>query len=437
MSGREREFMRELDRASTPEVPVKSRVLLYMIVLVVAAFICWARVAQLDEITRGMGKIVPTSKVQVVQHLEGGILSELFVGQGDAVAAGQALMRLENKGSESSFGESRLRQEELRARRLRLQAEATGSEFVVTVDCGDLPVELVESERGLLASNLEYIENQISIVGDQIAQKRSEIEEAQIRIANARKNKELLEQQIEMTKPLVERGIESRADFLKLEREMVSVNDTIQTTLKAVERLGQGNEELVKKQTDLRISFQTRAQKELTEVNSQILQLSERKTALADQVERTTVVAPTAGIIKQIHINTINGVVRPGMDLMEIVPIEDRLLIEAKVQPSDIAFLHHGQKAMVKVTAYDFSIYGGLEGQVLDISADSMLEPNGVPYFLVRINTDKNYLGSEERPLKLMPGMQVSVDILTGKKTVMDYLLKPIFKAKTTALTER
>ena len=430
-------FVAELERAAGPEIPLKSRVVLYLIVLMVVSFIFWARLAELDEITRGIGKIVPSSKVQIVQHLEGGILTEMLVRQGDTVEAGQPLLRIDNKISQSNLGESRLKQEELLARQLRLRAEAGEGKLEIIAETASLPVALLESEQALLNSNMEYLKNQADIVEDQIAQRRSEASEAEIRVGNAKKNREFLQKQMDMTKPMVERGIESESDYLRLEREMVSLNDTVETTRASISRISSAIRELQKKKEDLKISFQTRAQKELNEVNAQISQLGEKKTALADQVERTLVTSPARGIVKQMHINTINGVVRPGMDLIEIVPIEDSLLIEAKIQPSDIAFLHPGQKAVVKVTAYDFSIYGGLDGEVLDISADSLLEPNGAPYFLVRIKTLKNFLGSPEKMLKLIPGMQVSVDILTGKKTVMDYLLKPIFKARSAAMTER
>ncbi len=417
-------------------VPTRSRALLYFIFFMVLTFIYWAINAELDEITRGNGKFVPSSKNQIIQHLEGGIVSEILVRQGEQVEVGQALLRVDNRLSASSFGETRLKLEELLARKLRLEAEITGGK-IQEANVASIPAELIDNEKALLQNNLDYLDNQKLIVDQQINQRRSEIAEAEVRIGNARKNKELLQKQIDMTRPMVERGIESQTDFLKLEREMVAMNDTIETTRAGLPRLRAGVAELQKKGTDLMISFQTRAQKELNEVSAMISQISEKQSALEDQVTRTLVVSPVKGIIKQMHVNTIHGVVRPGMDLIEIVPASDNLIAEAKVMPSDIAFLHPGQKAKVKVTAYDFSIYGGLDGELIDISADSLLEPNGMPYFLVRIKTGLNYLGTSEKPLPLVPGMMVSVDILTGKKTVMDYLLKPIFKAKSQALTER
>ncbi len=415
----------------------RSRVLLYFICLMVLAFIYWAMHAELDEITRGTGKFVPSSKNQIIQHLEGGIVSEILVSQGDQVEAGQPLLRIDNMFSSSNFGETRLKREELLARKLRLEAETGKGIIEDTTAVASIPSELLNNEKALLRNNLDYLQNQKLIIDQQISQRGSEITEAEIRIGNARKNKELLQKQIDMTRPLVERGIESQTDFLKLEREMISINDTIESTKAAIPRLRSGVTELQKKNNDLIISFQTRAQKELNEISAMITQMSEKQSALEDQVSRTLVISPVKGIVKQMYVNTKQGVVRPGMDLIEIVPVSESLIAEAKVMPSDIAFLHPGQKAKVKVTAYDFSIYGGLDGELIDISADSLLEPNGMPYFLVRIKTEQNFLGTSEKPLRLVPGMMVSVDILTGKKTVMDYLLKPIFKAQSQALTER
>lgn len=431
------DFIFDIDSPEKIKPTQSSRLIVYFILLVVITFIFWAQNAELDEITRGMGKIVPTSRVQVIQHLEGGIVAEILVKQGEKVEEGQPLLRIDNKMSESNFGESRMKLEELLARKLRLEAEIGSGTMAFSNATTEVPADLLNNEKSLLRKNLDYLENQKQIIVQQVNQRRSEMNEAEIRIGNAQKNRAILQQQLDMIKPLVERGIESQTELMKLEREMISLNDTIESTRASLPGIRAGIEELKNKETDLVISFKTRAQKELNEISVMISQISEKQTVLEDQVSRTLVVSPVRGIIKQMHVNTINGVVKPGMDLFEIVPVEDSLIIEAKIQPSDIAFLYPGQKAIVKVTAYDFSIYGGLEGELIDISADSMIEPNGMPYFLVKIKTRKNYLGSADKPLRITPGMMVSADILTGKKTVMDYLLKPIFKARQNALTER
>ncbi len=430
------DFMLEADWVSHPEVIVKSRILIYLLFIMLIIFIVWANYSELDEITRGMGKIVPSSKNQTVQHLEGGIVTEIFVHQGDKVEINQPLVRVENMMSASSLEESKLKIEEMTARKLRLEAESKGENFIDN-NIASISADLFERELSLLKSNIEYIENQYKIIDEQITQKNSELNEVKIKAANAVKSLEIVQKQIDITKPLVDKGVESQTEYLRLERDRINVKDQLETSKAAQPRILAAIKELEGKKQEIKISFQTRAQKELNELSAHISQLIERQTALKDQVQRTLVVSPAKGIVKQMFVNTINGVVRPGMDLFEIVPIEDSLLIEAKIQPSDIAFLHPGQPAKVKVTAYDFSIYGSLEGEVLDISADSLMEPNGMPYFLVRIKTKKTYLGTEEKPLKLVPGMLVSVDILTGKKSVMNYLLKPIFKAKNQALTER
>lgn len=437
MSDKTPEIILESNFASTNEAPVKSRLLIYLLFIMVITFIIWASNSQLDEITRGIGKIVPSSRNQVVQHLEGGIVTEILVRQGDSVEVGQPLLRIENMMWASTLGESKLRVEEMLARQLRLKAEIRGEDFMENTDVASISPELFQREISLLKNNMEYLANQYKIIDEQIIQRKSELTESEIRANNAVKTLEIVNKQISITKPLVDKGVESQTDFLRLERDRINVVDQLETSKASQPRIKASIQELENKKNEIKISFQGRAQKELNELTAQISQITERQNALKDQVQRTLVVSPAKGTVKQMFVNTINGVVRPGMDLIEIVPSDDSLMIEAKIQPSDIAFLHPGQIAKVKVTAYDFSIYGSLDGEVFDISADSLMEPNGIPYFLVRIKTNKAYLGSEEKSLKIMPGMQVSVDILTGKKSVMDYLLKPIFKAKNRALTER
>ncbi|NLM17077.1 MAG: HlyD family type I secretion periplasmic adaptor subunit [Candidatus Riflebacteria bacterium] len=437
MTDKTPESILEANFASVTEAPVKSRLLIYLIFIMVLTFIIWANYSQLDEITRGIGKIIPSSKNQVVQHLEGGIVTEIFVRQGDSVEVGQPLLRIENMMWASTLAESNLRKEELLTRQLRLNAEIRGENFIECTETENISPELMEREISLLKTNMAYIENQYNIIEQQITQRKGELAEAKIRGENAVKTLEILNKQIDMTKPLVEKGVESQTDFLRLERDRVNVTDQLETSKVAKPRIEAAIKELESKKNEIKISFQGRAQKELNELTVQISQITERQNALKDQMQRTLVVSPVKGTVKQMSVNTINGVIRPGMDLVEIVPSDDSLIIEAKMRPSDVAFLHPGQTAKIKVTAYDFSIYGGLDGEVIDISADSLMEPNGMPYFLVRIRPLKNYLGKEDKPLKITPGMIVSVDILTGKKSVMDYLLKPIFKAKNQALTER
>jgi adhesin transport system membrane fusion protein len=430
-------FMSNLSAAVLERSRGSSRLITYTIVLMTLSFIIWARFAELDEVTRGVGKIVPTSKTQVIQNLEGGIVAEILVKPGDLVQYNQPLLKIDNKMFESNFGEHRLKLEDLKIRQARLLMESGLGAFKIEPELASARPDLVQNEKTLLTSNLGYLETQVGILRQQMDQRQKEIAETTARIKHLTRNRDLLQQQITLTRPMVERGIESRTDFLRLEREMVNIQQDLETSQISITRIQSSISELEKKVTDLRQSFRGRAQKELNELMAQVAQMEEKQGPLRDQVTRTHVRSPVRGFVKQLFVHTIGGVVKPGMDLLEIVPEEETLLVEAKIMPADIAFLHLGQKAMVKVTAYDYSIYGGLKGSILDISADTMTEPNGMTYFLVTVRTDENYLGLPGKPLRIIPGMIVSVDILTGKKSLLDYLLKPLLRAKQNALTEK
>ena len=196
-------------------------------------------------------------------------------------------------------------------------------------------------------------------------------------------------------------------------------------------------DEIKSKIEESELSFRSDAFKELNEIRTELQKLTATSVAIDDRVSRTTVVSPVRGVIKQLKVNTIGGVVQPGSDMLEIVPLDDSLLIEAKVRPQDVAFLHPGQKAMVKFTAYDYTIYGGLKANLELISADTITDEEGNSFYLIQVRTDKSHLGSEEHPLLIIPGMVATVDIITGEKSVLDYLLKPVLKARSEAMRER
>ncbi len=433
----EHDVLRNLSAALLARQTRESRLLLYAVIVSVAWLLLWASFAEIDMITRGIGRIVPSRKVQVVQNLEGGIVSELFVKPGDRVEADAPLLRLENKRFESDLGESGLKIDELALRRARLLAEAGDAEFAVAGTLEAARPDLVRNERSLFSSNRSVRDTQIAIVADQIEQKRTEIADARSRVESLKKNRALLEQQIAVSEPLVRRGIEPRTELLRLEREMLGVKESLASALLTIERHTGAVAELEKKKEDLAISFRTRARKELTEVEGELQRLAGRRGAIEDQVVRTLVRSPVRGVVKTLHVHTVGGVVKPGADLAEIVPADDALVIEAKIRPQDIAFVRPGLPARVKITAYDFAIFGGLTAEVETVSADTLTEPNGATYYLVQLRTERAHLGPEEKPLAILPGMQVSVDILTGKRTILDYLLKPILKARQNALTER
>jgi len=431
------EFMSSLSEAVLQKAPSSSRKILWVITIAIFWIILWASIAEIDELTRGEGKVIPTQQLQVIQNLEGGIVSEILVKEGDHVQKGQVLLRIDDKNFASSYGESRLRYVELKAKSMRLEAEANAQPFEISSEINEEMQKQIVYEKSLYDSNQEQLSKTFQILNDQIKQKESELTELESKVSQLQNSYNLVRKEVEIMEPLVKKGLVSEIEFLQLKRQTNNIQGELQTTKLAIPRVQSAILEVKSKRGEAELNFKNRAKKELNETVAEMSRLHEAHTSLEDRVQRTLVRAPVDGTIKQLLVNTVSGVVRPGMDILEIVPTEDTLLVEAKIKPSDVAFLRLGLDAMVKFTAYDFSIYGGLNGKLVFISADTITNDKGESYYLVHIKTDKNHLGTPEKPLSLMVGMTTTVDILTGKKTVLDYLLKPILKAKQNALRER
>ncbi|WNY98495.1 HlyD family type I secretion periplasmic adaptor subunit [Sulfurospirillum sp. 'SP'] len=431
------EFMSSLSEAVLQKAPSSSRKILWVIAIAVFWVILWASIAEVDELTRGEGKVIPTQQLQVIQNLEGGIVSEILVKEGDNVKKGQVLLRIDDKNFASSFGESRLRYVELKAKSMRLEAEANAQPFSVNNDTSPEMQKQIAYEKSLYDSNQEQLLKNIQILQEQARQKENELTELESKVSQLQNSYELVKRELSIMEPLVKKGLVSEMEFLQLKRQTNNIQGELQTTRLAIPRVQSAILEVKSKRGEAELNFKNRAKKELNEAVAEMSRLQEVHTSLEDRVQRTLVRAPVDGTIKQLLVNTVSGVVKPGMNILEIVPTEDTLLIEAKIKPSDVAFLRLGLDATVKFTAYDFSIYGGLKGKLVFISADTITNDRGESYYLVHIKTDKNHLGTPEKPLALMVGMTTTVDILTGKKTVLDYLLKPILKAKQNALRER
>jgi adhesin transport system membrane fusion protein len=430
-------FMSSLSEAVLQKVPSSSRKMLWVISAAIVWLVVWASIAEIDELTRGEGKVIPSQQLQVIQNLEGGIVSEILVKEGDRVKKGQVLLKIDDKNFASSYGESRLRYIELKAKSLRLEAEASGREFIGIENPNEEMKRQIAYEKSLYDSNKEQRQKTLQVLKEQLKQKTNELAELKSKVAQLQNSYDLVTKELDIMTPLVKKGLVSEMEFLQLKRQINTIQGDLQTAKLSIPRVESAIQEANNKLDGTELDFQNRAKKDLNEAVAEMSRLQEVQTSLEDRVKRTLVRAPVEGTVKQLLVNTVSGVVKPGMDILEIVPTEDTLLVEAKIKPSDVAFLRVGMDAMVKFTAYDFSIYGGLKGKVVFISADTMTSERGESYYLVHIKTDKNHLGTVEKPLELMVGMTTTVDILTGKKTVLDYLLKPILKAKHNALRER
>jgi adhesin transport system membrane fusion protein len=332
---------------------------------------------------------------------------------------------------------TKIKIQELEAKEKRLQAESEGKAFTIDPAREWERLDFLNNERSLYESRQRELHARLQTLREQKSQQEHALEETQQRIRDLKRTAELMAQEVEIMRPMVKQGVKSRVEFMRLQREQSKILEELHSAQNSLPKIRSSIREIGHKIEEATIEFRNRAKQELNEVQGELLRAKESYRALQDEVTRTIVRSPIKGIVQKLYIHTVGGVIKPGEDLVEIVPTDDNLWLEVKIKPSDIAFIYPGQKAVVKVSAYDFAIYGSLEGEVVHISADTTKDEKERPWYIVHIKTKKNYLGSEKKPLKIIPGMIVNVDIMTGKKSLMDYILKPILRAKQYTFTER
>lgn len=427
----------EVRKALIEDAPRVMRLTLWGIIAFVVFCLLWANFAEVDEVTRGDGKAIPSSRVQKIQNLEGGIVSELFVHEGQVVEAGTPLLRLDDTRFASNVGETEADRLSLAMRVERLSAEVEGRELAIPEDIAAKAPGLAQSEKALFLSRQQQLQDEIAGLQEQLTQRRQEVREYASKQSQFRNSLELLRQEIRMSEPLVAEGAVSPVEVLRLKRAEVEARGQLEATGLAIPRAEAAIKEVERKIDETRGRFRSEALTQLNEARTDLSKIESTGRALEDRVNRTLVTSPVRGIVKQLLVNTIGGVIQPGSDMVEIVPIDDTILVEARIRPQDIAFLHPGQEAVVKFTAYDYTIYGGLKATLEQIGADTVTDEEGNSFYLIKLRTEKSHLGTEERPLLLIPGMVTSVDIITGKKSVLSYLLKPIIRARAEALRER
>lgn len=420
------------------DMPLSKHLLLVAITSFIVIFIVWANFASLDEVTRGDGKVIPSSDIQALQTLDAGTVEETLVREGEEVEAGQVLMRLNAIEAASDLGANQSRYLGLLASITRLSAEAEGKgmvEFPEEVMKGS--PQSVTEELNAFRANQQSLNGQRNVLQQQLSQRESELREVNTRIADTRGVIALQREERNMVKPLVDRGSAPPMELLQLERTIKEKTAELNGYTSSVPRIRSSIEEAQARIEELETNMKAQAQAELGAKLIEMNEIKERLAALEQRKGRTELRSPVNGTIQEITVNTIGGVVRPGEDIIKIVPKDDQLIVEAKIRPSDRAFIFPGQKAVVKITAYDFSIYGGLDGQLVDISADTIEDQEGNTFYRVKLRTDKTELTRKGEVLPITVGMVASVDILTGKKTVMEYLLKPFRKTLENAMNER
>jgi adhesin transport system membrane fusion protein len=428
----------EVNKALIEDAPRVVRLTIWAIIGFFVFLMLWANFAVIDEVTKGDGKAIPSSKIQKIQNLEGGIVSELFVKEGQIVEAGAPLIRLDDTRFASNVGETEADRLSMLLRVERLSAEVDDRPLSFPEDVLKAVPGQAKSEESLYISRRQQLHDEIGGLQEQLIQRQQELREFSSKQAQYRQQLGLQRQEINMSEPLVAQGAVSPVEVLRLKRAEVETRGQLDATTLAIPRAESAIKEVQRKIDETRGKFRSEALTQLNEARTDLNKAQATGKALEDRVSRTLVTSPVRGIVNKLLVNTIGGVIQPGSDMVEIVPLDDTLLVEAKIRPQDIAFLHPGQEAIVKFTAYDYTIYGGLKAQLEQIGADTITdEDKKTTYYVIKVRTERSHLGTDEKPLLIIPGMVASVDIITGKKSVLSYLLKPIIRARAEALHER
>ncbi|MCG9695420.1 HlyD family type I secretion periplasmic adaptor subunit [Shewanella sp. Isolate11] len=449
------EMVDDVYGAMLTDAPTSHRLIIWSLTAFAVCFLIWAGFSKLDQVTTGTGKVIPSSQIQVIQSLDGGIMKELYVQEGMTVTKGQPLVRIDDTRFKSDFAQQEQEVYSLQANVLRLRTElnsitisTVATDWRQQVQIVKRPLQfsqsLIDNEPDLVRrQNEEYegrldnLSNQLEILARQIQQKQQETQELASKIDTLTTSFRLASRELDLTKPLADKGVVPEVELLKLERMVNDIQGELSSLRLLRPKLKASQDEAILKRREALLVFAADTRKQLNEMQTRLSRINEAQVGARDKVSKAEIVSPVNGTIKTVHINTLGGVVQPGIDIIEIVPSEDQLLIETKILPKDIAFLHPGLPAVVKVTAYDFTRYGGLNGVVEHISADTTQDEEGNSFYLVRVRTELSSLTKNDGTLMpIIPGMLTSVDVITGQRSVLEYILNPILRARDTALRE-
>lgn len=431
-------FMDDVRQATLRGAAPVSNILFWVCISFIVILLLLASIVKVDEVTSGMGTVIPSRNVQVLQNLDGGIVSDILVEEGEVVQKDQPLVRIDSTGFASSYAEKQSRIAFLRAEIARLEAHIKGN-------VPDFPADLIQEMPRLIASQQELYQSRRQemaqsreVFEQQINQRQQDLTEARERLAAAERDFELISEELQMSEEMAEKGVIPEMNLLKIRREANQIESELNSARLEVPRAQATLEEAQARLNEYRAKSRRELMDEKSEKEDEFARLSENIVAVRDKVERSIIRAPVAGTVSRVLVNTIGGVIQPGEDVVELIPVADQLLIEARIRPQDIAFLRPRLEAMVKITAYDFSIYGGLEGRLTSIGTNTVVDEDGQAYYPVKVRTRKGALKTADGELlPIIPGMIANVDILTGKRTVLNYILKPYYKVRDNALRER
>ena len=417
------------------------RPLARVVMTLFAMFIVWAMVAHLDEVAIAEGEVVPEGKVKVIQHLEGGIVREIHIADGAEVSEGTPLMLIDLPVSSLNKDELQVRLDGYALQRSRLLAELSGSALAFPVEEAKRQPALVEAERRSFEARRASLKATLAVLSDQVRQKGLEVQEYETKQRSLTTSLRLAQERFDMSKDLIKSGLASRMEHVQMESQVEDLKGQLETVRSSIPRAQAAQQETRSRMEEEEAKLKRTAQGELAEAELNLARTRELLTQATDQQRRAVITSPIDGIVKNLRANTIGGVVKPGDPIMEIVPLHERLQIDAKLSPMDRGYVQPGQRATVKISAYDYTTYGGLEGEVTLVAPDTTVPqtqtPNAQPYYRVVVQTDRAYIGDESAKRLISSGMQATVEIHTGTRSVMEFLVKPVLKLRHEAFRER
>ncbi|ODC05024.1 secretion protein HylD [Terasakiispira papahanaumokuakeensis] len=431
----DRDWSSDADWARMQQEPIRARAMLYVVFLALVLLVVWACFAPIDEVTRGTGRVIPSKQLQRIQSLDGGVVKEILVHEGQKVHQGQELVRIDPTRFLSDYRQNQAKILALQAREERFEALVSQRDFNPTAALVQAIPQIVEQERKAFLSMKNELAEAQNLLRDKLTQAQQSLIEMQAKKSAAQRELKLSSDELNLTKPLLETGAVSEVEILRLRRRVSTARGDAEQAAAAVSRLQAAVAEARGELAQIKRERQTKWRDEMSRTLGEINALRQASSGLEDRVNLSSLKSSVDGIVQSVQVNTVGGVVQPGQDVIQIVPTDDQLLVEARIAPKDIAFLRPGQPATIKLTAYDFSIYGGLQAQLENISADTVTDDEGNTFYLVKVRTTKNQ--SIQDKIQVIPGMTAQVDIVTGKRTIMQYLLKPILRAWGNAMGER
>lgn len=423
------DFITDASQGELMRTPKVAQVILWALLGMIGSLIAWAYFSSIDEIVRGQGKAIPLSHTQVIQNLDGGIIEAIHVREGQTVKAGDLLMELDATSAGGALAQSVAETSSLIAEEIRLAAEVQGSQPEFNAEEASGNQRFIETQLQLYKVRQDELHKQIDDIHIKSSKARQELVAAQQQQADQQTQVNLIRQQLKMNEPLLDMGAVSESVVLDIKQQLIRAQTEANQTKNQIPELEAEIERLKGEEQSVVAAFRSKAQQQLSEVRTRLDISRGKQTVSEASVDRTELRSPVNGVIQKLYVTTIGGVARPGVELIDIVPIGDELLVEAKVKPKDIGFVRQGQFAKVKISAFDFAVYGGLDGTVETISADSITDQRGNSYYVVKVRVDKSYFGEGEARLNVIPGMQATVDISVAERSVLEYIMKPLLRA--------